>query len=296
MLPFKKILFPVDYSPSCTAMVPYVTDMTRHFSAELVAVHAYALRPMFVNRDTESVLVYSDLAYADPKVSEEARRVEEQRLREFAARMFPGLGAETLAEEGEAGTVIQRVLQHQGADLVMMPTRGCGPLRRFLLGSVTAKVLHDVSAAVWTGIGSAIEEHAPTVPYKSIVCALDETEEAEAVVRAAAALAKSYQAELTLMHVLEMPPATPEMDFGLYRQDLIDAAHTHLRGLKGRLNLDAPEVVIDARVADGIHQEVARRKADLVVVGRGHDQGAISRVWSRLYSIVRDSPCPVLSI
>jgi hypothetical protein len=37
-------------------------------------------------------------------------------------------------------------------------------------------------------------------------------------------------------------------------------------------------------------------KADLVVVGRGNIQGTLSRVWSHLYSIVRDSPCPVLSI
>jgi nucleotide-binding universal stress UspA family protein len=280
-------------------MVPYVTDMARHFSAELTLVHAYALRPAFINRDLEGVLVYSDVyndpAY-DPQSLEEARLTEEQRLREFAAKMFAGYRAESIVEEGEAGTVIHRVLEHQGADLVMMPTRGSGPLRRFLLGSVTAKVLHDVSAAVWTGIGSAIEAHAPTVPYKSIVCALDETEEAEVVLRAAAALAKSYQAELALVHVLEMPPAVPEMDFTAYRKELIDAAHAHLRGLKSRLNLDAPDIVIDAGVSSGIHEEVVRRKADLVVVGRGHDQGIVSRVWSRLYSIVRDSPCPVLSI
>ena len=275
-------------------MVPYVKDMTRHFSAELTLVHAYALRPVFVNRDIESVLVYSDLAYADPKISEEARHIEEQRLSEFAAKEFPGQRPDLITEEGEAGTVIHKVLQHQGADLVMMPTRGCGPLRRFLLGSVTAKVLHDVSAAVWTGIGTAIEEHAPTVPYKSIICALDETPESEVILRAAAALAKSYQANLALVHVLEMPPATPEIDFSPYRQDLIDAGHAHLRGLKDRLNLDVPDVVIDAGVADGIHEEIVRRKADLLVVGRGHDQGIVSRVWSRLYSIVRDSPCPVL--
>jgi nucleotide-binding universal stress UspA family protein len=296
MLPFKRILFPVDYSPSCAAVVPYVNDMTRHFSAELTLVHAYVLWPMFVNRDAESVFVYSDLAYSDPKLMEEARRIEEQRVREFAAKMFPDWRAETMAEEGEAGTVIHRILEHQGADLVMMPTRGSGPIRRFLLGSVTAKVLHDVSAAVWTSIGTAIEDHAPTVPYTSIICALDETEESEAVVRAAAALAKSYQAKLALVHVLETPPATPEIDFTVYRQDLIDASHAHLRDLKDRLNLDVPEIVIDAGIAAGIHAEVVRRKADLVVVGRGHDQGLISRVWSRLYSIVRDSPCPVLSI
>jgi len=296
MLPFQKILFPVDYSPSCTAMVPYVADMTRHFSAELTLVHAYALRPAFVNHDVENILVYADTPYADPELADEARRSEEQRLGEFAAKMFPDWHAQTMAEEGEAGSVIHRVLQHQGADLVMMPTRGCGPLRRFLLGSVTAKVLHDVSAAVWTGVGTAIEGHAPTVPYKSIVCALDQTEEAEVILRAAAAVAKSYQARLALVHVLEMPPSTLEIDFSPYRKDLIDAAHAHLQNLKSRLNLDVPEIVIDAGIADGIHEEVVRRKADLVVVGRGHDHGIVSRVWSRLYSIVRDSPCPVLSI
>ncbi len=296
MLPFKKVLFPVDYSPSCTAMVPYVKDMTRHFSADLVLVHSYALRPLFVNRDIETVLVYSDPAYADPEVAQEARHIEEQRLSEFSAKMFPGQQAGVITQEGEAASVIHKVLQHQGADLVMMPTRGCGPVRRFLLGSVTAKVLHDVSCAVWTSIGMAIEEHAPTVPYKSIVCALDESEESEAVLRAAAALAKSYQASLSLVHVLEMPPATLEMDFGIYRKDLIDAAHLHMRGLKDRLNLDVPDVVTDIGIIGGVHQEIVRRKADLLVVGRGHDQGIVSRVWSRLYSIVRDSPCPVLSI
>ena len=296
MLPFKKILFPVDYSASCAAMIPYVKDMTRHFSADLTLVHAFALRPVFVNRDIESVLVYSDLAYADPKISEETRHIEEQRLCAFATEEFPGERPNLLTEEGEAGAVIHKVLQHQGADLVMMPTRGSGVIRRFLLGSVTAKVLHDVSAAVWTSSGTAIEEHAPTVPYKSIICALDETAESEVILRAAAALAKSYQANLALVHVLEMPPATPEIDFSPYRQDLIDAGHAHMRGLKDKLNLDVPDVVIDAGVGDGIREEIVRRKADLLVVGRGHDQGIVSRVWSRLYSIVRDSPCPVLSI
>src|ERR1700722_16200699 len=123
MLPFKKILFPVDYSPSCIAMVPYVTDMARHFSAELLVIHAYALRPMFVNHDFEGSMVYADLG-DDPQRLEETGRPEALRLREFAARMFPGLGAETMAEEGEAGSVIHRVLAHQGADLVMLPTRG----------------------------------------------------------------------------------------------------------------------------------------------------------------------------
>jgi nucleotide-binding universal stress UspA family protein len=101
---------------------------------------------------------------------------------------------------------------------------------------------------------------------------LDETAESEVILRAAAALAKSYQANLALVHVLEMPPATPEIDFSPYRQDLIDAGHAHMRGLKERLSLDVPDVVIDAGISDGIREEIVRRKADLLVVGRGHDR------------------------
>ena len=50
-----------------------------------------------------------------------------------------------------------------------------GRVRRFLLGSVTAKVLHDVSAAVWTGVGAELSEHPVKIPYQSIVCALDDS-------------------------------------------------------------------------------------------------------------------------
>jgi nucleotide-binding universal stress UspA family protein len=54
--------------------------------------------------------------------------------------------------------------------------------------------------------------------------------------------------------------------------------------------------VVDAPIADAVRELVLRQKADLVITGRGHCQGAMSRMWSHLYSIVRESPCPVLSV
>lgn len=41
-----------------------------------------------------------------------------------------------------------------------------------LFGSVAAKVLHDVGAAVWTGTGSVFGGHTPRIPYISVLCAL----------------------------------------------------------------------------------------------------------------------------
>ena len=71
---------------------------------------------------------------------------------------------------------------------------------------------------------------------------------------------KSYQANLALVHVLETPPATPELDFTPYLKDLMDAADAHMRDLKGRLNLDVPQTVIDSGVTGGIHQESSAGK------------------------------------
>jgi nucleotide-binding universal stress UspA family protein len=286
MLPFRKILFPVDYSPPCRAIVPYVKEMVRHFDAQLTLVHAYG----------PEALAYSDLPITDPELPIEARAHEEERLREFAREIFPGHHVESFAELGEAGAAIDKLVQHQGADLVMMATHGRGPVRRFLLGSVTAKVLHDLSAAVWTDVGSHLTGQPPRIPCKSVLCAVDDSEEAEAVLRASAEFAGACHAQLSLVHVVETPPPTLEIDFSPYRKEVLDAANFRLRELKAQLGLNVPHVVIDAAIADGVSEEATRRNADLIVTGRGRAQATFSRMWSRLYPIVRESPCPVLSI
>jgi nucleotide-binding universal stress UspA family protein len=286
MLPFRRILFPVDYSEPCKTVVPYVKDMLRHFTADLTLLHAYG----------PGALAYSELFIADPTWPEEIQALEDKRLRDFAAAMFPGEHVETLAKEGEAGHVIDDFVRRQGTDLVMLPTRGSGPVRRFLLGSVTAKVLHDVGAAVWTGVGSALADHNPAVPYKSIVCALDQSDEAEAVLTAAASIACSYNAKLYLLHAVATPPMALEVDYSAYRKDLMEAGESRMHELKAKLGVHAPHSVVDAMIIDAVREEALRRKADLVVVGRGEAQATLGRVWSVLYPIVRESPCPVLSI
>ena len=286
MLPFRRILFPVDYSEPCRAILPYVKEMMRHFSANLTLVHAFG----------PEALALSELKITDPHLPEEARILEGERLSEFAREMFPSEHIETIVDLGEPGSVIDKVVQHQGTDLIMLATHGRGPIRRLLLGSVAAKILHDAGAAVWTGTGSVFTEHTPSIPYQSIMCALDDTEEAAAVLKAAAVFATEYDAPLWVVHVVEAPPATLEIDFGPYRKDLMDAADVRLRELKARLGIEAPHSVIDASVSDGVRQEAIRRHADLIITGRGRAQSTMNRIWSRLYPIIRESPCPVLSI
>ena len=279
MLPFRKILFPVDYSEPCKAIVPYVAEMRSHFSAELGLIHAYG----------PEALSYSPLPITDPELPEQARALAEERLAEFAQANFPGLHVELYSGIGEPGAIIHDVVKHQGADLVMLPTHGRSPLRRFLLGSVTAKVLHDLTVPVWTG-------HPLRLPYTSILAAVDSSDEAETVMRAAAAFADSYKAELSLAYVMEMPPVSMETAFGPYRDDFMAAADARLIELKKKAGVNAPHTILDGAVADAIRDQALRRSADLIITGRGEVYGTLSRLWSHLYPIVRHAPCPVLSI
>lgn len=285
MLPFRKILFPVDYSQPCRAVAPYVKEMIRHFSAELTLVHAYG----------PEALADSELALTNPELPTEVRHLETQRLREFAAETFPAQHVETIVELGEPGSIVHKVVEHQGADVVMLATHGRGPIRRLLLGSVAVKVLHDVSAAVWTAAGTVFENHTPRIRYTSVLCALNESEENEAVLTAAAAFACGYHAHLSLVHVVETP-ANLAVDFSPYKKELMETADFKLRELKGKLAIDAPHAVLDGSIADGIHQEAVSRNADLIITGRGLAQARFKTMWSHLYPIIRQAPCPVLSI
>lgn len=285
MLPFRKIVFPVDYSDACRAIVPHVKHAVQHFSAQLTLVHAYG----------PEGLSFIDLPIATPDLPKQVREFEQARVSEFAQEMFPGVHADCFAELGEAGTIIQNVLQRQGGDLVMLPTHGRGPVRRLMLGSVTTKVLHDIGAAVWTATGAAIAAH-PAANYKSIVCAVDDTQEALSVIKAGSVLAKSYGAKLAVVHVLGLPPMSMEIDYAAIKNDLLQAAQQRLRETLATLGVDAQHAVIEGNIANGLQDWASERQADLLVVGRGHAQGGLGRIWSNLYSIVRESPCPVLSI
>jgi nucleotide-binding universal stress UspA family protein len=287
MLPFQRILFPIDYSEPCRAVIPYVQEMAYRFSTELTVAHAYIPLAAVIN---------SELLVSDPELQAKAHVLEEEKLKQFACRAFPGQKFECIAQLGEPGGVIQHLVQERRADLVMLATHGHGPMRRFLLGSVTAKVLHDVSAAVWTGVGHALADHPVSVPYQSIVCAVDESNEAPAVLKAASAIAKIYGAQLWILHVVPTPPAYPDVSVAGHLDDLMEAAHFKLRDLKSKLGVDAPHTVVNDVLAEGVRQEVIRRKGDLLVTGRGHAIGTFSRLWSHLYAIIRDSPCPVLSV
>ncbi len=291
MIPFRRILFPVDYSGPCLAAVPYVKAMVERFDAELTLLHAFGVPPL----DPMSVGYGEGVVFEIPSIPETEKH-QAGRLGEYAGAHFPRTKVHAAVKYADPASAIEAEVRHGGIDLVMMPTHGDGAFRRLLLGSVTTKVLHDASCAVWTGTHAVLSTGKPALPLQSIVCALDLVGESSAVLCGAAVLAKTYGASLHIAHSVENPPAAYEIDYGPFRKELIEAAESVLRKIRSEAQVDATITVDSGSAADLIHQCVAAYHAGLVVTGRGHSQGGLSRVWSVLYAIVRESPCPVLSL
>lgn len=281
MFPFRQIAFPVDFSEDCTAAVPYVHEMAKHFDASLLVLHAF---------DTP---VWLDVGQYPDAVRQ--RLLEEERLQEFTRENFPGVRAEALLVKGEPVSAIAHTLNARKTDLIMLPTHGRGLVRRFLIGSIAAKLLHDLDCPIWTGVHAALVSHQPSLPYKSLVCAVDLNDEAPATMKSAAAFAEQYQARLTLLHVVNLLPPLFEIDVAPIRSQILNAADLRLRELRNEAGIKADIAILDGSIPCRIRTEVANLQADLVIAGRGHARNRISRLGSSLYQIVRESPCPVLS-
>jgi nucleotide-binding universal stress UspA family protein len=68
-----------------------------------------------------------------------------------------------------------------------------------------------------------------------------------------------------------------------------------MRDLAHQAGVDAPVTILDSLVPIGIKAEALRLNVDLIITGRGRAKTGL-RMWSNLHEIVREAPCPVLSL
>jgi nucleotide-binding universal stress UspA family protein len=289
MFPYRRIVFPVDFSPANIAMVPFVKEMTERFQANLQLVRACAPEVFYAAEFGWQIAAASPTA-------QDLVTAEQKRLEAFAAEWFPSLSPETICRTGHAVGVIEDVVRHNGADLVMLPTHGRGLFRRLLLGSITARLIHDLSCSVWTGCHIDPTLHRTHVPYQRILCAVEPGMENAHLVKAAERMAVAYGANLALISALEWPTSDPAVDPGNYWDRIRASAESDLAAHCRSLSIQATSHLVYGPIAQVLRDAAVQQTADLLIVGRGESQSPLSGVLSNLYAIVRESPCPVLSV
>jgi nucleotide-binding universal stress UspA family protein len=229
-----------------------------------------------------------------------AERIAQRKiaLETYLGGQCPHIALTKEVVEGDPAGRIAEYARDRVVDLIVMATHGYGPFRRLLLGSVTAKVLHDAGCPVWTGPHLEEAPSYESIGFRGIVCAIDLAKGSGAVLQWAGRFAREFGAELAIVHVL--PESLVQLG-GLYfdpewRNLAAAAARDQIVRLQEEFQT-AGEVIIEFGDAPVVVSDVAsRRKADLLVIGRGRESGTLGRLRATAYAILRESPCPVVTI
>jgi nucleotide-binding universal stress UspA family protein len=288
MFAIKQILFPVDFSERICGAAPFVEAMARRFGAK-VTLMSVAPPLWYAAMGDVGTPVYID--------PEELRNDLQSRLDGVLLKEFSQVPVERIAEVGDPAEAITRYAHTQGVDLVMMPTHGYGPFRSLLLGSVTAKVLHDSQCPVWTGVHMEASPGREQINPRSVLCAVDGTPKSVPLMDWAAEFSKRTGATLRLVSVVPAIEGWPERQFN---RELVTEAVKEVRErvvtLQREAGIDAPLCVAMGNIATEVHNEALRHAADLVVIGRGLLHETFGRLRTHSYGIIRQAPCPVVSV
>ena len=276
-----KILFPVDFSPGCLSVARYVEALAGRFEARIMLLHVVGMGDGGLT------------------LAEERLPLRKAQLDAFLANELKYFATDRVCVTGdEPAPVIVDTALSWGADLVMMPTHGLGVFRGLLLGSVTAKILHDLDCPVWTSVHTDVILPLEQIHCRRILCAIDPGDRSQSVLGWAASLAAEYEAVLGIVHATaEFPTAV--ISVGLedeLRQSVSEQAKKEIADLQAIAGTSA-EIFIGfgdaARVVAGAATDFA---ADLLVIGRHDGSNAAGFLHPNAYAILRESPCPVISI
>jgi len=267
MIEFKRILYPVDFSAQSRAVAPSVAAMAKRFGSEVVLLHVTSASAPVPALDN------------------------------FAAAEFSGIPVVRELLEGDPASQIVNYADQHKVGLIMMPTHGHGPFRALLLGSVTAKVLHDSHCPVWTSVHTEdFSAHSPD-RWRRVLCAVDTNEHGEPMLKWASEFARQQSLELQLVHAVAGADGmwTEASDPSMY-EFLSHAARDRLAKLQAGAGTNVEIRVIGGSVGNAVHQAAVDYDADLIVIGRGAIQTSFGRLKNSAYSIIRAAPCPAISV
>jgi len=203
---------------------------------------------------------------------------------------FGGLNARIVLVEGDPATEIVKYAHTEGIELIVMPTHGYGPFRRLLLGSVTAKVLHDVSCPVWTGVHLEAALIPENIHLRKIACAIDLGPQTRAALCWAQGISSVCNATLEIIH------AVPCVSEAGWRERMTDIANDEIGNHQLALETAADVHLVSGNPTTAVCDCARRIGADLLVIGRGHGMDRSGRLPSHAYTILRDASCPVVSV
>jgi nucleotide-binding universal stress UspA family protein len=260
---FSKILVPLDGSPLSERALPPALAVAQSASAHLLLARVPTLAGSHEPPTGRSLEV--------------ARREIRTYLAGVRQAQPPEVNLTTLMPEGDVASAIVDTAAAERADLIVMSTHGYSGLTRWVLGSVTEKVLRTAPCPV-------LAVRAPDTIQK-IAITLDGSELSERALEPGLELAQHLHADVTLLRCVPyaaINDSLDEVERGLGRrpqQDLIDEAAAYLAARLERAARSGLEIKTEVRVgpaADNIYEFVETYHTDLIVMAT-HGRTGVQR-------------------
>lgn len=139
---FSKILCPVDFSESSTAIAKTAREFAIKFDAEVLVVY---VAPSMIQYE-----IFDLPAASLPQLVGDIVSGAEKTMTEFVDKHFSDVRATGKVVSGDAAEAIVTLSQVEKADIIIMSTHGRQGLNRLLFGSVAEKVVKTSDVPVMT--------------------------------------------------------------------------------------------------------------------------------------------------
>jgi nucleotide-binding universal stress UspA family protein len=255
---FNRILVPLDGSPLSERALPPALALARQPDTDVILARVPATAGSQEPPTGRSLEV--------------ARREIRHYLDDLRQAQSPDVKLTTLMPEGDIASAIVDTAAAEQIDLIVMSTHGHSSLTRWVLGSVTERVLRNAPCPVLAVRAPAT---GASVLFPKIVITLDGSELSERALAPGLELAQRLNADVTLLRCVpnvDIDGALDEVERGLSRrrqQDLIDDAAAYLAARSVSYAQSGLEIKTEVRVgpaADNIYEFVEAYGTDLIVM------------------------------
>jgi nucleotide-binding universal stress UspA family protein len=284
---YEDILLPFDGSDGAAEVL--------HHAAEIAHWADATIHVLFVADTTRDSVTVVDTQVVDTLVREGEDTVEE------AEKTLRTLGVDYSSDvvQGNPAPTIVEYAEQYGHDLIVMPTHGREGISRFLVGSVTEKVVRLSSVPVLTARMQPDEQL--TFPYENILVPTDGSTGASHAAEHGLSLAAELDATVHVLSVVDDAPLGLDVRSSTFEQENEQAANDAVEDVASEAEAlgvedvvryvehGSPlEVILDTVETNDIHAVVmgttGRRGTDRILLG------------SVAENTVRSAPVPVVTV
>ena len=294
---FKNILCATDFSDFSNLTVNYGVALAKEFGARLTICHVI---------DLSSVAIYGEFQL-DP-VGQQNRIMEDANAQLEALTGDQPVAWEPLLTVGKPADEISRAVEEKGIDLVIAATRGRSGFKRLILGSVTERLMRTLTCpllVVCSPEHEVINIREQKIELKKILVGCDFSADSGQAFNHALSLAQEFQAELHLAHVVEtqVQPNLLKEEADIPGEIQEDYQNLLIQKLKDMVPREAANwckprtSILEGWPYEELVKYAITRDIDMIVLGvRGRGLVKTLFLGSTTDRVVRNSPCPVLSV